>query len=209
MDNLAQDDTIQELQASLSRVDALSRSSGGTSLHFLTRETADEEKQDVQREVSMLKKTIKEKDKTINEKEIANKKLDDTSMLFFPFSSHIPVSLIVSSSLTVQVLRADLKAEIENTKALASRNPPSSSSKHSSKPVDPKHALVIRLYEEMTNVLITNVKHEPGQYKDDDAVYTCVQTTSNNKSACDIRRLSHANGMSCRPQLHFENLSGG
>lgn len=84
------------------------------------------------------------------------------------------------------MLRADLKTEIENTKALTSRNPPSSGSKHNSKAVEPKHAMVIRLYEELTGIWVTNVRHEPGQYKEDDAVYTCVLTTSNNTSPCDI-----------------------
>ncbi|KAF8484345.1 hypothetical protein JB92DRAFT_3029305 [Gautieria morchelliformis] len=155
----AQDDMIKELQDSLSRADALSLSGGGTSLHFLTRETADDEKQGLQREVSKLKKTVKEKDKTIDEKDIHIKGLDEQ----------------------IQLLRADLKTEIENTKALTSRNPPSSS-KHNSKSAESKHGNVIRLYEELTGILITNVRHEPGQYKEEDAVYSCVQTTSNEKS---------------------------
>jgi hypothetical protein len=98
MYNLAQDDTIEELQLSLSRVDALSRSSGSTSLHFLTRETADEEKQDIQREVNKLKKVIKEKDKTISEKEIKTKELDDTSPLIISLPNQsILLSLFYSS----------------------------------------------------------------------------------------------------------------
>lgn len=71
------------MQKSLSRADPLSRSSGGTSLHFLTRETADEEKQEVQREVSKLKKIIKEKDNRIDEKEVHIKELDESSMILF------------------------------------------------------------------------------------------------------------------------------
>ena len=47
--------------------------------------------------------------------------------------------------------------------------------------------MVIRLYEELTGILVTNVRHEPGQYKEDDAVYTCILTTSENKSTCEIR----------------------
>jgi Chromosome segregation protein Csm1/Pcs1 len=92
----------------------------------------------------------------------------------------------------VQVLRADLKTEIENTKALTSRNP-LSSSKHNSKAAESKLGKVIRLYEELTGILITNVRHEPGQYKEEDAVYSCVQTTSNEKSTCHLRRRVHAN----------------
>ncbi|KAF8590050.1 hypothetical protein K439DRAFT_1382683 [Ramaria rubella] len=154
------DDTIQELQASLSRVDALSQSGGTTSLHFLTRETAEEEKQDVQREVLKLKKSLQDKEYLIAEKDSKIRELDDL----------------------IQVLRADLKAEIENTKALGSRNVPSSASKQNSKSADPKIAMVIRLYEELTGILITSVKYEPGMYKEESAVYTCVQTTTNNKS---------------------------
>lgn len=96
--NSAQDDTILELQASLSRVDALSQSGGSTSLHFLTRETADEEKQDVQREVSKLRKVIKEKDKVIDAKETQIKDLDDTSMLPSLFDRLLSLFLLNSSS---------------------------------------------------------------------------------------------------------------
>jgi hypothetical protein len=74
------------LQDSLSRADALSLSGRGTSLHFLTRETADDEKQGLQREVSKLKKTIKERDKAIDDKDIHIKGLDEQSkILSFSF----------------------------------------------------------------------------------------------------------------------------
>ncbi|KAF8511126.1 hypothetical protein BU17DRAFT_97470 [Hysterangium stoloniferum] len=151
------EDTIHEYE-SLSRKDAFSQS-GSSTLHFLTRETADQEKQEIQKEIAKLKNIVKEKDALIARKDTENRELEDT----------------------VRTLRADLKAEIDNTKALTSRNHPPSSSKQAHKP-DPKHAMVIRLYEELTGVLVTNVRHEPGQFKEDDAIYTCVQTTCNDRS---------------------------
>lgn len=65
--------------------------------------------------------------------------------------------------------------EIENSKRLVARTAPLSLSKASGK-LDSRNALIVRLYEELTGVLITNVKHDTGKFKDDDAIFTCVQT---------------------------------
>lgn len=96
MCQVAQDDTIQELRKSLSRSDALSRTGAGTSLHFLTREMADEEKQNVQREVNRLKKMVKEKDNVIDEKEVHIKALDESSMIFYSFPLVVFSSFLLS-----------------------------------------------------------------------------------------------------------------
>jgi len=151
------EDTIRELQASLYRADTPAQPETSTSLHFLTRETAEKEKQDIQREVTRLKGIITEKDAALLEKD----------------------KEITSLNTELKTLRSDLVKEIENTKALVARNPPSVSKQTKT---DPKHALVIRLYEEFTNILITHVKHEQGFHKEDFLIYTCVLTGNNHMS---------------------------
>lgn len=75
-------------------------------------------------------------------------------------------------------MRSDLEMEIENSKRLTARTAPTSISKSSGK-LDSRNTLVLRLYEELTGILITNVKHDPGKFKDDDAIFTCIQTARN------------------------------
>ena len=70
------------------------------------------------------------------------------------------------------------------------RDPPPSASK--SKPSallksDPKHALIIRLYEDLTNFLVTNIKADVANVNGtkripDETVYKCVYTTEEGRS---------------------------
>ena len=60
---------IRELSSQLARVDSLTREGKTSTLHFLTREAADEERRGVERQVEKLKQALNEKDKIIAEKE--------------------------------------------------------------------------------------------------------------------------------------------
>lgn len=66
---LAQEEMIQELTSQLARVDSLTKEGKMSTLHFLTREAADEERKGVERQVTKLKHALGEKDKVIVEKE--------------------------------------------------------------------------------------------------------------------------------------------
>lgn len=77
-----------------------------------------------------------------------------------------------------KVLRSDLAAEIERGRILASRNPPPSITRANTKTVeDPKNGRVIRLYEDMTNLLVVSAKIEKSSMLNlDEAVFACVYT---------------------------------
>ena len=65
----ASEEMIRELTSQLSRVDSLTREGKTSTLHFLTREAADEERRGVERQVEQLKAKLKEKDLIIAERE--------------------------------------------------------------------------------------------------------------------------------------------
>lgn len=151
-----QDTLINELTTQLTRVKALGGSEKSYMLHFLTREAADEEKEAVEKEVSRWKDIVKQKDAQLAEKD----------------------ERIVGLEEQAKLLRSDLAAEIERGRTLASRPPPPQVSRIHTKTVeDPKNGLVIRLYEDMTNMLVVSARIEKNSHFDlDEPTFTCVYT---------------------------------
>jgi hypothetical protein len=81
----------------------------------------------------------------------------------------------------VKELKYELEAEIERSSELAksSRNPPSVFRGRPAGADDPKHAEVIRFYEDLTNFLVCNMKLQRGKYFDlDEWILSCVYTYS-------------------------------
>jgi hypothetical protein len=83
--------------------------------------------------------------------------------------------------------RYELNAEIERSKALASKavrtQPPGSATRGRVRgggifgTDDPKNAAVIQFYEDLTNLLVPNLKFEPGKYLGlDEMCFTCIYT---------------------------------
>lgn len=83
--------------------------------------------------------------------------------------------------------RYELNAEIERSKALASKSvrtqPPGSATRGRVRgggifgADDPKNAAVIQFYEDLTNLLVPNLKFEPGKYLGlDESCFTCIYT---------------------------------
>lgn len=70
---------IQELTSSLARVDSLTSEGKTSTLHFLTREAADEERRGVEREVERLKEALADKDKLIAARDHAIREHQETS----------------------------------------------------------------------------------------------------------------------------------
>ena len=60
---------IEELTSQLARVDSMSRSGKTSTLHFLTREAADEERRGLERKLQSLTETIAEKDWAVSERD--------------------------------------------------------------------------------------------------------------------------------------------
>ncbi|OBZ69170.1 hypothetical protein A0H81_10976 [Grifola frondosa] len=149
---------IKELTSQLARVKELSGSEKSYTLHFLTREAADEENKAMKTEVDRLKETIRRKDMLLAEKD----------------------KLIAQQKDREKVLQSDLQAEIERGKLLSSRNPPPAVTRVLKNVAeDPLQHRIIRLYEDMTNMLITGVKLEKNAMTDiEEPIFTCIYTCS-------------------------------
>ncbi|KAI0053867.1 hypothetical protein FA95DRAFT_1551627 [Auriscalpium vulgare] len=163
----AQEELIRELTSQLARVDPLIKAGRTSTLHFLTREAANEEKRNVEGEVERLKGLMSQKDDVIAQKNQHIRELQQQE----------------------QQTQLELKAEIERNKLLLSkppRDPPGSALR--GRPGrdmanDPKNGATVRLYEDMTNLLVTNVKFETCEYLDlEDCVFLCVFTHSDMRS---------------------------
>ncbi|PCH37755.1 hypothetical protein WOLCODRAFT_114105 [Wolfiporia cocos MD-104 SS10] len=152
-----QENLISELTTQLAKAKAQGSSGKSQLAEFLIREAADAKQEAVKREVGQWKDLAKQKDELISQKDKDIAALKEEEKL----------------------LKTQLAAEIERAKSLANtRQPPSTVVRTHTKPTDdPKNALVIRLYEDSTNLLITSAKIEKSKYLNlDTPVYTCIYT---------------------------------
>ncbi|KAI0695872.1 hypothetical protein C8T65DRAFT_664592 [Cerioporus squamosus] len=136
---------IQELTSRLTTLQSPSKASKSDqsyTLHFLTREAAEEEKRALKEENAKLLETVKQRDEWVASKD---KQMDGLRE-------------------EVKTLRMELNAEIERSKNLLARAQhapgPAMSGPSRRTEQEVKNAPVIRIYEDMTNVLITSVKME-------------------------------------------------
>ncbi|KIJ10501.1 hypothetical protein PAXINDRAFT_119493 [Paxillus involutus ATCC 200175] len=157
-----QDALIKELTSQLARIEPLSRTGQGVALHFLTREAADEEKRAAEQDILRLEEIIKRKDSTLAEK----------------------IKRIAELEQSVQDANRERDAEIERSKELLARaapkGTPSNPRSHARRPFgtdDPKMTEVIKFYEDMSNLLVTNVKFEnvPGS-EEPEILFHCIYT---------------------------------
>ncbi|TFK89461.1 hypothetical protein K466DRAFT_486803 [Polyporus arcularius HHB13444] len=136
---------IQELTSRLTSLQSPSKASKSDqsyTLHFLTREAAEEEKRALKEENARLLETVKQRDAWLAGKDQQMNALRDEA----------------------KTLRMELDAEIERSKHLLThaQHAPGPAFSGPSRRTDQevKNAPVIRIYEDMTNVLITSVKME-------------------------------------------------
>ncbi|KAH9848877.1 hypothetical protein C2E23DRAFT_738604 [Lenzites betulinus] len=151
---------IEELTLQLTKLRPTAKSDQPYTLHFLTREAAEEEKTALREENSRLKETIKQRDGMIAAKVAQISALEDES----------------------KVVKKELDAEIERSKSLALRPAHSAPSRQQKpSPHEFQNTPVIRLYEDMTNILITSVKMEKSpEFPDlDEDILTCIYTYQN------------------------------
>ncbi|KZP21206.1 hypothetical protein FIBSPDRAFT_953935 [Athelia psychrophila] len=172
-----QEKLIQELTSQLARAEPLARAGKSSLLHFLSRDAADEEHRALEDEVARLKDIAKAKDAFIGERDRHVREMEQTE----------------------RELRFELAAEIERSKALVVKQPPGSATRGGgARPRgggifgtdEPKNAAVIQLYEDLTNLLVPNMRFETGKYLDlDDKCFTCVYTyvdqTGNDQGAME------------------------
>ncbi|KAI8982867.1 hypothetical protein BD414DRAFT_491382 [Trametes punicea] len=151
---------IEELTAQLSKLQSSSKSGKSYTLHFLTREAAEEEKQALREENVRLKEVVKQRDATIATKDEQIHAIQEEA----------------------KVIRRELDAEIERSKSLASRTPaPVPARQQKPTPSEFRNTPVIRLYEDMTNILVTGVKIEksPEFPELDEEILACIYTYQN------------------------------
>ncbi|KAK0451114.1 hypothetical protein EV421DRAFT_1899338 [Armillaria borealis] len=175
----AQDALIRELTSNLAKKEPLIREGKTSVLHLMTREAVDEEKETLERDVQRYKgrvevcdRDLKEKDKTILEQE-------QTSLSIAAF-----LLKAISYLRLVKDLRVELQAEIDRANTLAKdpRRPPGSAQRNRGQTVlgaqEPKHGATIQFYEDVTNLLITNVRNEKCSKRDkeEDWILTCIYT---------------------------------
>ncbi|KAF8077736.1 hypothetical protein FPV67DRAFT_1647841 [Lyophyllum atratum] len=163
----AQQNLIGELRSQLAMQEPLMRTGDVTVLNLLTREAADEEKRVVQKEVSRWRDLANEKQRAIEERDEKITQLEQAE----------------------QQLRLELEAEIKRSTALANkpnRNPPSVV-RGAGRPggvEDPRHAEVLRFYEDLSNLLVPHMKSQPGKYLNlEDWILSCIYTFSDDDAS--------------------------
>ncbi|THH10846.1 hypothetical protein EW145_g1046 [Phellinidium pouzarii] len=160
-----QEESIKEMTSQLARIDSLTREGKTSTLHFLTREAADEERRDIERLVDQLQEALKKKDKIIAGRD----------------------ATINERDVEIRTLRIELSAEVDRSKSLAAslsntRDPSSkvrmfASSTPGVKIDATKTSNIHRMYEDMSNILFIDCKYEPSSNSDDEQwVYSCLYT---------------------------------
>ncbi len=212
---------IRELTSQLARVDSLTRAGKTSTLHFLTREAADEERRGLEKELRRLQDVIKEKDAIIAERESRILDRERTSEDFcISDNSSLNTPFLL---LKVKTLQSDLDTEVAHNKALTSqrtnRDPPSSATRGPKVPTtsradDFKNGKVIRLYEDLTNLLVINVKHEQnGSYADagEEFVYNIIFTHASSGKGSFVSSILRAKTEAMiiigRFTFHFTDIS--
>ncbi|KAJ7087802.1 hypothetical protein C8R44DRAFT_819819 [Mycena epipterygia] len=149
---------LKQQEEMLSRKEPLSKEGKTSVLHMVTREHADAEKRSAEEQVTYWKDQVAQRDQLLQEKE----------------------EEIVGLQQIQSDLQYEIKAERENSQK-ASRNPPSVQRSRGPQPLlgsdDPKHSELVQFYEDITNLLVTDIKIQEPKYFDlDEWALTCIYT---------------------------------
>ncbi|KAH9928473.1 uncharacterized protein BXZ73DRAFT_48442, partial [Epithele typhae] len=160
------DSLIHELTGQLSQLQSPSKSSanGTHTLHFMTREAADAEKKALLEENSRLKEALKQRDAAVTAKE----------------------QEVLDAREEAKMTKKELELEIERSKTMVSRTGgPLVPRSIKATATELRNAVVIKLYEDMTNFLVMNVKMEKSpEWPDiEEELMTCVYTYSSEDDA--------------------------
>ncbi|KAF8212004.1 hypothetical protein K438DRAFT_1805794 [Mycena galopus ATCC 62051] len=150
---------IKQQAEMLALKDPLSRDGKTSVIHMVTRETADAEKRSAEEQVAYWKGKADERERLLVEKE---RKITELKQM-------------------QSDLQFEIKVERENSQKAAVRNPPSALRGRGPNGVlgsdDPKHSALVRFYEDVTNLLITDIKVQESKYlKLDEWSLTCIYT---------------------------------
>ncbi|KAK7020435.1 hypothetical protein R3P38DRAFT_2969447 [Favolaschia claudopus] len=166
----SKDAIIKQQEEMLARKEPLSKEGKTSVLHLVTREHADAEKRSAEEQVAHWKRQVDDRDRIIAEKD---KRIAD---------------LIQTES----DLQYEIKTERENNQK-NTRNPPSALRGRGPNAVlgsdDPKHSELVRFYEDVTNLLVTDIKmQEPKFFKLDECSMTCIYTYEDKTASEESRR---------------------
>lgn len=152
----------------------------GSLFNILTREEADKETRNLQQQVKSWKAEMENTNKLLKERDDEIARLRESG-LSNSYTSNERVNMVS----TEQNLKLELHQEIERGKSIANkvvRAPPSASRGRNGGLLgsdDPKHAEVIKVYEDLTNLLVPAIKMQAGKYLDfDEWIFTCIYTYS-------------------------------
>ncbi|KXN92279.1 hypothetical protein AN958_08732 [Leucoagaricus sp. SymC.cos] len=129
-------------------------------LNFITREVADAEKQTLEKEIVKLKDELNQTNETLSMKD---QEIGQMKQL-------------------EKELRFELKAEIDRANTLAKQAPrhPHPTPRSGLAAEDPKHREAIKLYEDLTNIIVLNIRSTPGaDGKKDEWQFNCYYTHTN------------------------------
>ncbi len=153
-----------------------------STVHFLTREAADEEKRILEDRLEKAKDALKQKDAVIKDKDVRITALDEQRK----GSDNNSQATLTHRTLAVETTQADLKAEIAHSQILQNkttkgqRETPRSSGRTAQDTLinDPKHGVTIRLYEDLTNLIVLSAKIQESPYaylgQFEEVTYKCV-----------------------------------
>lgn len=166
----AQEELIKELTAQISRLNPMLKEGRDSTVHFLTREAADEEKRILEERVEKAKEALKQKDAVIKDKD----------------------NRIAALNEQLEMTQADLKAEIAHSQTQNKTNkgqretPRSGRTAQDTLVNDPKHGVTIRLYEDLTNLIVLSAKIQESPYaylgQLEEITYKCIFSHMNTAS---------------------------
>ncbi|KAM6500328.1 hypothetical protein JOM56_003342 [Amanita muscaria] len=164
----AKDAVVETLTSQLAQKETLALRGKQSILHMITREAADEEQRTLETNIMQLKELLAQQEGELKSKDKQMTGLHQLEM----------------------ELRMELKAEIERSKTLADKSLRTPQATIRNRPggafEDPKNAQVIRFYEDLTNVLVTSMKHGSGP--EDEWILKCVYTFSDDGLADETQK---------------------
>ncbi|KAF9484696.1 hypothetical protein BDN70DRAFT_945406 [Pholiota conissans] len=151
---------IEDLKTKLAQSDPLLRSGKKAVFEILTRDEANKEMEKLNAQVKAYKEALLEQTQSLKDKDERIKTLEQEN----------------------SDLKYELKAEIERSSSLLakSQRQPMSSGPRSHGAIigtDPKMTELIKFYEDLSNLIVPNIKVQPGRYlKTEESILSCCYT---------------------------------
>jgi hypothetical protein len=177
---IAAEEVNKALTEQLTAKQPLAGSGKSSILHLITRQDAEEERQGLEKENVRLKGRLEGIQKESADKDPVIKELRESGTALHLRTA---VEFSLCSISTEKQLRMELKAEIERNNTLSKQAPrqPQHTPRSGNLAEDPKHAECIKLYEDLTNIIVLNVRSQPSPdpMKKEEWFFSCYYTHAN------------------------------